>query len=276
MREALQTPARFVAQHTGAAVAVVAGVFVPLKLLRVAHGDSSSALAILAASDKTEILSGVIVLVVPFVATVLLVGVATVAGGAVGDLLRAGRGEASTPEGFAVLRRLLAAAACLPIALWLGFVLLTPGGLAVALALAAVAAVVDVLLHGRSRMDADPALPGWLTRTPLRLALLIAALVSGVVACLISVVLAGPLDDRVWLPPMSLAADRGEPPRTVYVLSRSGDRAEILDEKTRAVEAVRVRSSALDSCRLGGRQSGASAWDRLVGRELRPLAPCPD
>lgn len=268
--DVLQRPARFIGGHAALLLGVATGLLVPVKILRVVHGDPTQALALLAASDKAQVLTGVAVLVLPSVVGLLCLVAAVTAAGAIGDLRSVAQRRPATREAFDVLGRLVSASAALAVLILLLTVTATPGFLVAVVLTGTVMGLVNIRLH--THPQGEPELPTWLAKTPLRVPLVLAAATALMAAVAVGLALAGPLNDRVWLAPHSANTEVGA--STVYVLSVEGPVTTVLDDRTRAVYSSHADQLAL--CRPTDVPGGLSAWDALLRRPSSQLPLCPD
>jgi hypothetical protein len=254
-----------------AAAAIGVALWLPLKLLRVAHGDPATALAILDASNKTTILTGLSVLLVPTVLLVLWAAACFVAAVAIGRISAAARGMSHVSESEARESFLRLVVVAVPWALltWLLVVVAAWRSLPFMLLLASVFSFG--LARLQRRPPREPQIPKWAARNPVRLAMLVAAAVAGLTFFLADQALKEPLSDAMWLPPALL--DGGHASK-VYVLNRNGSEVTMLVDSPRYVTSRPTQSTRLRRCTDLTSAAGPSLWDAISGSAPSPLPKC--
>lgn len=264
---------RIVVRHAGVIAALAIALLVPAKLLRVAHGDLPTALAVLNASDKTTIVTGLLLLSMPVLVAGCWAALVAVSAGELGVL----RNTHTSPDR---ARQALA---------WLALLGL-PAGVVVWLLLAVCPWPVAALTLGatvplgwwehRTRRRRRDGPPGRIARAltaeaPSAAAGLGVMAISCVLALLIAdVVLSGPLNDTMWLPPEKLRRADGTV-QVGYVLSRDSDTVVVLLDEDRRVErlaAADLRHEQL--CRPALIGDGRSVWDISRQRPRSGLPQC--
>lgn len=255
-----------------AAAAVTA--WVPMKMIRAAHGDPTTALAVLEASDKATVVGGLLVLLLPYAVVLAWTACCLSAATDLGRIRAAARGRVHATDAGAkrALLRLVAVAVPGAASAWLL-------AAAVPLTVAGGSVILVLLLCGwpyraQSRPPKDADLPTWLTERPTLLAAVAAACVALLTFAVIDLALSKPLDDRMWLPPQALDTVSG--PVVGYVLKHEDGVRTVLLERPREVR--RMLDGEVSSSRYCGLRRTAdsrSSWDRIRGEAAPRLSRCP-
>lgn len=254
-------------------------LWIPLKMLRVAHGDTTTALAVLEAADKATVVAGVLIQLLPSAVLLAWAWCCLAAAGQLGRISAAARGRGGPGAEAAAKRALLRLVA-----------LVVPGALLGWLAAAAVswpataaaAACVTPLAAGgywlarRGRGDSDgpSVLPQGLRDRPVRVAIVATAAVGLLVLAVADLALTGPLNDRVWLPPRAVTT--GDGTSVVYVLRDDGDQRTVLSDAPREVLVLDDSDVGEERlCAPGGRVDSRSLWDLAKRRGRGGTVACP-
>lgn len=259
--------------HAAAVAAASLVVLVPLKVLRVAHGNVSTALAVSQSADKSVVLAGSLVLLTPLLLAGAVLVTAYLAARCLRSVRAAGVAGGGTLSGHTKMatRHLLWLTAPLAVQLWLLAAVCPWPSACFTVLLAALIALVTILRPIRATAPG----PGhrWLLRlSPARLAAgaFGTLLLTGLLA--VDPVLSPLLEDTVWLPPHRLEVQGS----TVvgYVLEQDDRQIILLAEDTRVVlQLPRADVTSDVLCDLQPVDS-RSAWDLLRTRPLGRLQPC--
>lgn len=271
-------------RHAGAVpwtlvAAAVVAVGLPFKMLRVAHGDTTTALAILDAASKTTVVTGVLVQLLP---SAVLVAwgwcwvFAAVQLGRIAAVTRARGAMAGDADARRALLRF--AAVSVPGALLAWMVAAAapwPAAVGTAVMAAGVCAVAyGTARRGRDDQDGPGRLPRALDGRPVAVAIVAAATVGALTLAVADLVLTGPMSDDIWLPPLAVETAGGT--SVVYVLRDDGDSRIVLHNVPRRVAVLRDDEvSGERFCSRAGLTDRRSLWDVSNGSDRGGTPPCP-
>jgi hypothetical protein len=249
---------------------VILALWIPLKLLRVAHGDLTTALAILSASNKGTILTGLSVLLAPTGLVLAWAATSFAAAVALGRIQGSASGVVSAARVREASLRFVVLAIPWAVLSWLLVVVAPWRTLPVALLL--VAALGFWTARMQRRQAKEPRLPRWAPRSPARLALLVAGVIAGLTFLIVDQALKEPLNDRMWLPPVVMPEEHGAA-LVGYVLGHEGGRVSVLVDKPRYV-ITRPDAAQFALCRDSETLFGPSLYDFIAGNARAPLDEC--
>jgi phosphatidylglycerophosphate synthase len=249
-------------------------LWVPLKMVRVAHGDHTTALAVLAASDKATVVAGMLVLLLPYVVLVAWTICCLVFATALGRIQAAADGKPHATEASARRSLLRLVIVSIPAALLGWLIAAAVPWPAAVVAAVAVCATSAWSFWGQGRVPRETPLPQWLARHPVRLALVAAACTGLLTLLVVDLVLSRPLDDRMWLPAQILETRDG--PVVGYVLKHDQAIRTVLLDSPRAVVAVPdAHITGTGLCDVNGSLDERSLWDLMRAREGSLAKSCP-
>jgi hypothetical protein len=262
----------------GLLAAGLAALWIPLKMLRVAHGDTTTALAVLDAGSKSTVVGGILVQLLP---TAVLIGWAWccfTAARQLGRIAASARGRGGPDAEVAAKRALLrVVTVSAPGALlcWLVAAAVPWPAAATAAALTLGLCAGGYLLARRGPdQDGEASLPRVLRDRPVRIAMVASVAVGALTLAVADLALTGPMSDEVWLPPHAVATTGGT--LVVYVLRDDGDSRTVLQDSPRQV-LVLPDADVEDErpCAPGGALDGRSFWDVTKGRGRSAISACP-
>lgn len=262
----------------GLLAAGLAAVWIPLKMLRVAHGDTTTALAVLDAGSKSTVVAGVLVLLLPTAVLIAWAWCCFTAARQLGRIATSARGRGGPDVEAAAKHALLRlVTVSVPGALlgWLVAAAVPWPAAAGAAALTLCLCTGGYLLARRGPgQDGEAALPRVLRDSPVRIAVVASVAVGALTLAVADLALTGPMSDEVWLPPLAVSTTSGT--LVVYVLRDDGDSRTVLQDAPRQV--LVLLDADVDNERLcapGGDLDGRSLWDVTKGRGRSGISACP-
>lgn len=263
--------------HLASILAAVFALLIPLKVLRVAHGDTTIALGITTHGDKAAIVTGLLILLLPQGLAVVFGAACALSGKYLGQISQTGEPAEMNEEERSRLKsavsKLVWCALLLAVGTWL-LAAVAPWSVAVA------AVVIAVPFSGmvywqESRPRKPVAHPERVKR--LRRASLAKLLAGGVfVAAILAIdpFLTPVLDDRVWLPAHQLVLSSGHS-EVAYIVSESDSAITILTEGDRSlVQIPRSTVSGDVLCHIQRNWSARSLWDLSLGNDRSSVPDC--